>query len=457
MTTRLQCNPSSNESLPWDWPSPSPTPGLDICNFGQNLIYGGSQVVIFGLIVAFAAQFIITLGLKKTKRFAAFVIGWMSILAWWIVTSSGLSLAAVSVCWVARLFHPSYEIQSYHVWLAFVAVAFITILPLFFAPSKISVTVQATLFLSILGVLLAFIITLATRQQTQPASWIVQDRLGTSGWSDGTAWLLGVTNAMYAFGGTDGVIHISEEMAQPGRRVPQVMSGTMFIGLLTTLSLFLVLMFCMNDLDAVISSSLPSLEIVYQATGSKAATAFVIIWIVAIYILAISSQWVTSGRIAWAFARDGGVPFSHYFSKVDARFGFPVRTTIAAFLFCCCYGLLFLASTTAFNSIVTAAVLFLNITYAVPQAIVLFNGRSKSLPPRYLKTGILLQRVLHVMDHSLGYNDLLPTSPARLGGSDELYKPHYRRTLRADYSLLVHSRKDIPGSSYPMGFDSVCQ
>ena len=82
------------------------------------------------------------------------------------------------------------------------------------------------------------------------------------------------------------------------------------------------------------------------------------------------------------------MPFANYFSKVDTRLGFPVRTTIASIVFCCCYGLLFLASATAFNSIITSAVLFLNITYAVPQAIVLFKGR-KSLPSRYLNLGYL--------------------------------------------------------------------
>jgi choline transport protein len=50
--------------------------------------------------------------------------------------------------------------------------------------------------------------------------------------------------------------------------------------------------------------------------------------------------------------------------------------------------LLYLASTTAFNSIVTSAVLFLNITYAVPQGILLVQGRKNHLPPRYLNLGI---------------------------------------------------------------------
>lgn len=72
---------------------------------------------------------------------------------------------------------------------------------------------------------------------------------------------------------------------------------------------------------------------------------------------------------------------------MDQRLKFPVRTTIVAFVFTLLYGLLYLASTTAFNSIVTSAVLFLNITYAVPQGILLIQGRKEHLPPRYLNLG----------------------------------------------------------------------
>lgn len=80
------------------------------------------------------------------------------------------------------------------------------------------------------------------------------------------------------------------------------------------------------------------------------------------------------------------MPFSKYFSQVHPQLNFPVRTTLAAFIFTCLYGLLYLASTTAFNSIVTSAVLFLNITYTVPQGILLYRGR-QSLPKRYLDCG----------------------------------------------------------------------
>ncbi|RSL81714.1 hypothetical protein CEP52_017138 [Fusarium oligoseptatum] len=247
--------------------------------------------------------------------------------------------------------------------------------------------VQFTLFCSIFGMLLFLLVPTGMHKHTNDASFLVQSGLGVSGWNSGTAWVLGITNCMYAFGATDGAIHISEEMSHPGRRVPQVIIMTMFIGLLTSLPLFIALMFFMTDLDAVRHSPLPSMEIIYQATGNRNVTIGLEALLLVVYIFALPSQWVTCGRIAWALARDNGIPYSYYFSKVDRKLEFPVRTTIMAFIFTLIYGLLYLASTSAFNSIITSAVLFLNITYAVPQGILLTQGRKEHLPPRYLNLG----------------------------------------------------------------------
>ncbi|KAK7398128.1 hypothetical protein QQX98_012492 [Neonectria punicea] len=379
-----------------------------LSNFGQSLIYGGPQVCVFGLVVAFVVQFIITLGLseiasafpstggqyhfcyiltpQKSKRFTAYVVGWMSTLAWWIVTCSGISLASATLAGMISFFDPDFVVQRWQIYLLYVSVAVITAVPVFVASNRLAIVVQGSLFLSLIGMALTLFVATGMHKHTNDGSYLVQSNLGTSGWDSGTAWLLGITNCMYAFGGTDGAIHISEEMSQPGRRVPQIIIITMLIGLVTCLPLFIALMFFMTDLEAVATSPLPSMELIYQATGNRNVTVFLISLILVVYILSLPSQWVTSGRLAWAFARDNGVPFSTYFVKIDRKLGFPVRTTVASFVFVLLYGLLYLASTTAFNSIVTSAVLFLNITYAVPQGILLFQGR-ESLPPKYLNLG----------------------------------------------------------------------
>ncbi|KAF3805166.1 Choline transport protein [Colletotrichum gloeosporioides] len=383
-------------------------------NFGQNLIYGGPQSCIFGLLVAFAAQLVITLGLGEiasafpstggqyhfcyilsspnTRRFAGYLIGWMSMLAWWIVTvlrCSGISLFSMTLAGMIQFWHPGFEGTQWQIYLIYVGTATVTVLPVISASQKITFIVQLSLYSSVLGFLVLLFVAIALHKQSQPASFLTQSGLGSRRWPAGIAWTLGIANAMYAFGGTDDVIHISEEMPHPGRRVPQVMMLTMIIGLATAFPLFLSLMFYMKDFAAVISSRLPSLELINQVvrTGNDKVTLPLFAYILFVYLVCLPSQWVTSGRLAWAFARDRGVPFSSYFANVDSKRHLPIRTTVASYVFACLYGLLYLVSTSAFNSIVTSAVLFLNITYAAPQAILLFRGRQRCLPRRYFNLG----------------------------------------------------------------------
>lgn len=51
------------------------------------------------------------------------------------------------------------------------------------------------------------------------------------------------------------------------------------------------------------------------------------------------------------------------------------------------YGLIFLGSTTAFSAMVGAAIIFLQTSCVIPQAILLYRGRSKVLPVRYFSLG----------------------------------------------------------------------
>ncbi|KAA6414172.1 MAG: choline transporter [Lasallia pustulata] len=370
--------------------------------FGQNLVYGGPQSVVFGLLVATVVQWIITLGLsevasafpssggqyhfvfilapRRHKQFAAFVVGWMTLLGWWIVTCSGISLCVVTVAGMINFWNNDFRATQWQLYLIYLATVFITSAPLFLCPRLVPKITQATLFLSVLGFLVSFALVIGLKKHTQSSSFITQPGLGTSGWRSGTAWVIGLGNAMYAYGGTDGAIHIAEEIPQPGRKVPQVMNLTMLIGFLTAFPLSVAMMYGVTDINAVVKSGLPSAEVFYQVTGRKPVVTFMMCWIILIYYSCLTSQWVTAGRMTWAFARDHGIPFSAYFTHVSPKHASPTRATFLSLLFCSIYGLLYLASTTAFNSIVTSAVLYLNITYAIPQAILLLRGRSKSLP-----------------------------------------------------------------------------
>ncbi|KAL9598111.1 MAG: hypothetical protein Q9179_004036 [Wetmoreana sp. 5 TL-2023] len=194
---------------------------------------------------------------------------------------------------------------------------------------------------------------------------------------------------MYAFTSTDAAIHIAEEMVHPEKRLVQVLNMTLAIGFATTFPLLVVMMLSMTDVSRVINATLPYGELFLQVTGSKIVTTILMSWVTLALFSALIGQWITCGRLAWAFARDGGLPYSRFFASVNKRLAFPVRTTILALVFSCCYGLLYLVSTTAFNSIITGAVLFSNISYCMPQVIVALRGREHVLPQRAVNLGLI--------------------------------------------------------------------
>ena len=75
------------------------------------------------------------------------------------------------------------------------------------------------------------------------------------------------------------------------------------------------------------------------------------------------------------------------FASLGLAFGYDLIVTLASTLSAALYGLIYLGSTTAFNSIITSAILLLNLSYAIPQAILATRGREECMPKRALDLG----------------------------------------------------------------------
>lgn len=162
----------------------------------------------------------------------------------------------------------------------------------------------------------------------------------------------------------------------------------MAIGVVTTVPIIAVMMVYMKDMNGVMNAEMPAIELLYQVSNSRDVCVGLTVLLIFIYASNLPPQWITCGRLLWSFARDRGTPYAEFFSYVDEKRQFPLRATLAATAFGAIYGLLYLASTTAFNSIITSAVFLLNLSYAVPQAIMVFRGRDKCLPRRPLNLGL---------------------------------------------------------------------
>lgn len=112
---------------------------------------------------------------------------------------------------------------------------------------------------------------------------------------------------------------MSEEVRNAPVVVPRMLVQTIVINGTLAFAFILVLLFSLGNVQNALDTptGYPILEIFYQATGSvKAAT----IMQAAITIVGLASSLgvvASVSRLTWAFARDGGLPFSPFFAHVS--------------------------------------------------------------------------------------------------------------------------------------------
>lgn len=78
----------------------------------------------------------------------------------------------------------------------------------------------------------------------------------------------------------------------------------------------------MTDIPRLLDSStgFPFLQLFYDVTGSKAATAVMAAIIIITLIMAVVSEVATASRQIWAFSRDDGLPFSKHLRRVSHEY-----------------------------------------------------------------------------------------------------------------------------------------
>jgi choline transport protein len=79
--------------------------------------------------------------------------------------------------------------------------------------------------------------------------------LNESGWVNSIAFLTGLVNPNYMYAGIDGAIHLAEECRNAAVVVPRALLSTITIGFVTSFIFAIVMLYCTNDLQAVVSTA----------------------------------------------------------------------------------------------------------------------------------------------------------------------------------------------------------
>ena len=118
-----------------------------------------------------------------------------------------------------------------------------------------------------------------------------------------------------------------------------------------------------TDIEAISGSAQPMAQIFFNSFGQKGALGIWAVIVVVQYMMG-SSIVLSASRQAFAFARDGALPFSGWLYRMNKYTETPVNTVWFTCGFAILLGLLVFAGTQAINAIFSLSIVALYIAYA---------------------------------------------------------------------------------------------
>jgi amino acid transporter len=198
---------------------------------------------------------------------------------------------------------------------------------------------------------------LATNDHKQPASFVFQDFQNTTGWGTGMAAIIGILQACFGMCCYDAPSHMTEEMKSASKEAPKAIVLAVVLGAVTGFVFLLTLCFCIGDIAETANSStgVPVIQIIYDSTGNKAATCILSSLIAVIVIVAGNNILAEGSRSVYAFARDNGLPFSKFFSKVESKSQVPVNAVLLTLVVQLALDAIEFGTTTGFETVISIA------------------------------------------------------------------------------------------------------
>lgn len=316
------------------------------------------------------------------------------------MATAGL-LGSQLIVGIISLESPTYSSQRWQQFLIYIGYTLFAFLLNAFGNASLPYINKAAFIWSISGFAIICITVLATSSpHYADADFVFRSFLNKTGWPDGIAWLLGLLQGGLGLTGYDAVAHMIEEIPNATVEGPKIMISCVGIGTFTGFIFLMILLFVSGGegaVDDLISSSAgPLPKILFTATNNHAGYICLLMFPLICLLFAGTGILTTSSRMTYAFARDGGLPFSPYFARIHPRLGIPLNALCLTTTFVVIFGCIFLGSSSAFNAITAASVVALGVSYGMPIAVNIAQAR-RALPPRPFQLPSIVGWVLNLI------------------------------------------------------------
>jgi len=228
----------------------------------------------------------------------------------------------------------------------------------------------------IVGVLVIVGVLAFVPDHHQSASFVFGHFANSTGWSSTVyVGLIGLLLAQYTFTGYDASAHMTEETHDAARSGPRGIVMSIVVSLLAGWVLLIGLTFAIQSYDGAVNSAtkVPPAQIFIDAVGSTGGKLLLLIVIGAQLFCGMSSVTANS-RMIYAFSRDGALPASAFWHRVNHRTRTPTNAVWLAAAGAFVLGLPYLWNSTAYYAVTSIAVIGLYIAYVMPTFLRLRQG-----------------------------------------------------------------------------------
>ena len=230
----------------------------------------------------------------------------------------------------------------------------------------------------ILGVLVIVGALVILPDHHQSADFVFTEFVNNTGWgSSFYVALLGLLLAQYTFTGYDASAHMTEETQSAATAGPRGIVMSIVVSLVAGWVLLIGVTYAIQSYDGALASEtgVPPAQIFIDAIGETGGKLLLVIVVVAQFFCGMSSVTANS-RMVYAFARDGALPASDFWHRINKRTRTPTNAIWLAAVGAFLLGLPYLWNVTAYAAVTSIAVIGLYIAYVLPTLLRLQQGDS---------------------------------------------------------------------------------
>lgn len=310
---------------------------------------------------------------------ASWVTGWLTLVGNWTVTLSINFGGAQLILSAITLWNEDFVPNAWQTVLMFWAVMLVTYLVNVFCSRWLDQINTMCIWWTGASVIIILVVLLAMAKGGRRSGEFVfahYDASG-SGWPSGWSFFVGLLQPAYVLTGYGMVASMCEEVQNPEREVPKAIVLSVVAAGFTGLLFLIPVLFVLPDVQELlnVASGQPIGTIFKTATGSAGGGFGLLFLILGIWLFAGIGALTASSRCTYAFARDGAIPGSGLWSKIDKRLDIPLWGLTLSFLVDCLLGLIYFGSAAAFNSFTGVATICLCASYALPILVSVMRGR----------------------------------------------------------------------------------